>query len=181
MNRYQFEDLISEYIENELSLSKRKEFEAYLDENPDGKELVESIRSNIAKMKTIPKEVASSDFNDRLLARIHSDHTRHAIPIISQRTIFGFTPIYASLMIGLMTAFVFLSMQLVSPKGSGIPSPTQFYVEDSVPSLLNQPLQNVKNRIPDMADADADADSSSENNKIKSKKDFSKKMHFVND
>ena len=28
MNRYQFEDLISEYIENELSLSKRKEFEA---------------------------------------------------------------------------------------------------------------------------------------------------------
>ena len=34
MNRYQFEDLISEYIENELSLSKRKEFETYLEENP---------------------------------------------------------------------------------------------------------------------------------------------------
>ena len=29
MNRYQFEDLISEYIENELSLKKRKEFESF--------------------------------------------------------------------------------------------------------------------------------------------------------
>ena len=27
MNRYQFEDLISEYIDNELPLGKRKEFE----------------------------------------------------------------------------------------------------------------------------------------------------------
>ena len=29
MNRYEFEDLISDYLENELSFSKRKEFENY--------------------------------------------------------------------------------------------------------------------------------------------------------
>ena len=34
MNRYQFEDLISEYIENELSFSKRKEFESFLKDEP---------------------------------------------------------------------------------------------------------------------------------------------------
>ena len=107
MNRYQFEDLISEYIENELSLSKRKEFETYLEENPDARGLVESIRTNMAQMKTIPKVIVSPDFNDRLLARIHSDNNRLDIPIISQRTIFGFTPIYASLMTGLVIAFVF--------------------------------------------------------------------------
>ena len=179
MNRYQFEDLISEYIENELSLSKRKEFETYLEENPDARELVESIRTNMAQMKIIPKVIVSPDFNDRLLARIQSDHNRLDIPIISQRTIFGFTPIYASLMTGLVIAFVFVSMQLVSPADGGIPSQTQFYAEDSVPSLSNPPLQNVKNRTPDLADADAD--SSIENNKVKSKKDFSKQMHFVND
>ena len=82
-------------------------------------------------------------------------------------------------MTGLVIAFVFVSMQLVSPADGGIPSQTQFYTEDSVPSLSNPPLQNVKNRTPDLADADAD--SSIENNKVKSKKDFSKKMHFVND
>ena len=37
----------------------------------------------------------------------------------------------------------------------------------------------MKNRTPDLADVEAD--SSLENNKIKSKKDFSKQMHFVND
>ncbi|MED5426316.1 MAG: zf-HC2 domain-containing protein, partial [Candidatus Neomarinimicrobiota bacterium] len=63
MNRYQFEDLISEYIENELSLSKRKEFEAYLEENPDAKGLVESIQTNMAQMKTIPEVRVSPDFN----------------------------------------------------------------------------------------------------------------------
>ena len=179
MNRYQFEDLISEYIENELSLSKRKEFEAYLDENPDARGLVESVRTNIAQMKTIPKVIVSPNFNDRLLARIQTDQTRHDIAITSQRTIFGFTPIYASLMTGLVIAFVFVSMQLVSPADSGIPLQTQFYAEDSVPSLSNPPLQNVKNRTPNLVDVDAD--SSLENNKIKSKKDFSRQMHFVND
>ena len=34
MNRYQFEDLISEYIDNEITLSKRKEFEDYMKDNP---------------------------------------------------------------------------------------------------------------------------------------------------
>jgi len=179
MNRYQFEDLISEYIENELSLSKRKEFEAYLEENSDASELVESIRANMAQMKTIPKVIVSPDFNDRLLDRIQSDHTRHDIPIASQRTIFGFTPIHASLMTGLAIAFVFVSMQLVSPGEGSIPTKTQFYAEDSVPSLSTPPLQNVKNLTPDLADADSD--SSLENNKMKPKKDFSKKMHFVND
>ena len=33
MNRYQFEDLISSYIDNEITLSKRKEFEKYMKES----------------------------------------------------------------------------------------------------------------------------------------------------
>ena len=40
MNRHQFEDLISSYIENEITLSKRKEFERYMKDNPDSVELV---------------------------------------------------------------------------------------------------------------------------------------------
>ena len=51
MNRYQFEDLISEYIDNELPLGKRKEFEDYLSNNTDAEALVNSIRSNINNVK----------------------------------------------------------------------------------------------------------------------------------
>ena len=70
MNRYQFEDLISEYIENELSLSKRKEFEAYLKNNPDSEELVNSIRENIKSLNQMPRTSTSSTFNERLLDSI---------------------------------------------------------------------------------------------------------------
>ena len=179
MNRYQFEDLISEYVENELSLSKRKEFEAYLEEKPDAMELVESVRANMAQMKIIPRMKVSADFNDRLLAKIQTDHARLHRPTPSQRTFFGFTPVHASLMTGLVIAFVFVSMQLFSPEESGLPTQTQIYAEDIVPSLSNPTLQNVNPRVPDLAEAEED--SSLEDNKNKPQKDFSKQMHFVND
>ena len=44
MNRYQFEDLISSYIDNEITLSKRKEFERYMKDNPDSEKLVSAIK-----------------------------------------------------------------------------------------------------------------------------------------
>ena len=37
MNRYQFEDLISSYIENDLPIRKRKEFEDYIQNNAEAK------------------------------------------------------------------------------------------------------------------------------------------------
>ena len=47
MDRYQFEDAISAYLENELNLSERQSFEKYMNANPDAKDLVESIKSTI--------------------------------------------------------------------------------------------------------------------------------------
>ncbi|SVA97204.1 uncharacterized protein METZ01_LOCUS150058, partial [marine metagenome] len=70
MNRYQFEDLISEYIENELSLSKRKEFEAYLEMHPDAKNLVESITKTREEMNSFPIRKVFPGFNKRLTAKI---------------------------------------------------------------------------------------------------------------
>ena len=47
MDRFEFEDLISAYIENDLSLNKRKDFEAYLDKNPSQNQLVRQTANNI--------------------------------------------------------------------------------------------------------------------------------------
>ena len=33
MKRYNFEDLISDYIENKLQIAKRKEIEAFMEDN----------------------------------------------------------------------------------------------------------------------------------------------------
>ena len=179
MNRYQFEDLISDYIENELSLSKRKEFEAYLEDNPDAKELIESVRANMSQMKTMTKVTVRADFNDRLLAKIQKVHGQSHNPIPSQRTFFGFSPVHASLMTGLVVAFVFVAAQFFTPEGNSLPSQSRNFAEESIPTLSNPSLKNVNMVTPDLAEAEED--SVSEDPKKKSSKDFSKKMHFVND
>ena len=54
MERYEFEDLISDYLENSLSLKKRKDFELYLSENPGSSELVDQMKNTIMQMKSVP-------------------------------------------------------------------------------------------------------------------------------
>ena len=115
MNRYQFEDLISEYIDNELPLGKRKEFEDYLNNNTGAEALVNSIRSNINNVKGLPKVKASKTFNDRLLDRIKSEPDGIKSQSPNKWMIAGFTPLHASFMTGLLMAFVFISIQIFSP------------------------------------------------------------------
>ena len=43
MDRYKFEDSISAYIDNELSLTDRQEFEEYIEKNPDAKSILEDL------------------------------------------------------------------------------------------------------------------------------------------
>mgnify|MGYP003979603615 FL=1 len=179
INRYQFEDLISEYIENELSLPKRKEFEQYLEENLEAKSLVDSVRTTMIQMKTLPKAKVSAGFNERLMATIQKDRDKLLTPAPSQKTYLGFTPIHASLMTGLVIAFVFIGIQLISPEGKMVNNQTQYYADDPTPSLSNPSLKEVNLNPPDFADLEED--STLEESKNKPKKDFSKQMHFVND
>ena len=178
MNRYQFEDLISEYIENELSLSKRKEFEAYLETHPDAKNLVESITKTREEMNSFPIRKVFPGFNKRLMAKIEKNRipVGHAIP--SQKTIFGFSPIHASMMTGLAIAFVFVSVQLFSPKSNAGLTQTQYLASDPSPPLSNPKILPVNNQDPDLADIKKD---STDNEKQKANKDYSKQIQLVND
>ncbi len=179
MNRYQFEDLISEYIENELSLSKRKEFETYLEENPDASSLVDSVRYTMDTMRSLPKVKANPKFNERLMTRIKSNIDWSDTPMPSKGTFFGFTPIHASLLTGLMIAFVFVSMQLFYPEPGTQTTERHLFADEKVPSLSNPDLNTVNRTTPDLADVEDD--SLDIDSKKQQQKDFSKKMHFVND
>ena len=70
MERYEFEDLISDYLENSLSLKKRKDFELYLSENPGSAELVDQMKNTIMQMKSVERVTTSVDFMDRLMNKI---------------------------------------------------------------------------------------------------------------
>ena len=73
MNRYEFEDKISDYLDNQLSVPERKAFEDYCNSNNEAKELVESIRKTLRLIESPEPIKASSDFLPSLISRINSE------------------------------------------------------------------------------------------------------------
>ena len=113
------------------------------------------------------------------MTRIKSDIERSDKSIPSKGTFFGFTPIHASLMTGLVIAFVFLSMQLFYPESDTQTTERKNFTDKQVPSLSNPGMNTVDRTIPNLADAEDD--SLEIDTKKQQQKDFSKKMNFVND
>ena len=111
MNRYEFENLISDYLEGELSFSKRKEFESYFEENEDAKLLFLKVKDTINDMKNAEKISTSENFNSKLLSKI-----KDKAPLLpSDRiNILGLSPLYASIFSSLCLAVIFISYSLIA-------------------------------------------------------------------
>ena len=149
MNRYQFEDLISDYIENKLPIAKRKELEAFMEANPEAKDQLESIRSLMKSMKKLPEVKTSDEFTAKLMKRVEFEKNRPSakqyVASTVGKTYFGFTPVYATVMTALVIAFVVVGMQLV-PKTNNNSTvlPTSITAETStIPNSSSpKPYQN---------------------------------------
>ncbi len=159
MDRYQFEGYMSDYIENSLSIAKRKEFEQYLAEHPESKEQVEAVRSTILQLKTLPTIKTSDDFMVKLQQRVTKQ--RNVIPI--QKTnrkplIFGFTPITAGMMSLVVLAIVFVGYELM-PSGSSNPIaiPSQITTNSVMSAPVNQPSVQPKTMESTLAAAQEDS------------------------
>ena len=113
MNRYEFENLISDYLEGELSFSKRKEFESYLEENEDARLLFLRVKNTLNDMKNAEKISTSENFNSKLLSKI-----KDKAPLMpnDRSNIFGLSPLYASIFSSLCLAVIFISYSLIAPK-----------------------------------------------------------------
>ena len=173
MNQYQFEDLISDYIENKLTFSKRKDVDKYLKENPKDVLKVNQVRENILFMKSLPKTRVSADFDIKLKDRIKIESVK---PLkrrtITKKNIFGFKPINFSFFIFLIFFSVFLSYQFIDelflPRNSSKRAYTNKKIEvKKTPKMVNQR----KTTVP----------SDSINIDQKNNKNFSKNIKLVND
>ena len=113
MNRYEFENLISEYLEGELSFSKRKEFESYLEENEEAKSLFFRVENTLNDMKNAEKISTPKNFNSNLLSKI-----KDKVPLLpsDRSNIFGLSPLHASIFSSLCLAVIFISYSLIAPK-----------------------------------------------------------------
>ena len=113
MNRYQFEDLISKYLENELTFSQRKEFEDFLINEPSAKEKVDQIKQNIKLVSSIDKVTVSDGFNEKLMTKIKNNSKNKLIKSpYNNGLFFGFRPHNLFLIIGLFICSIFLGNEL---------------------------------------------------------------------
>lgn len=113
MNRYEFENLISDYLDGELSFSKRNEFESYLEENEDAKLLFIRVKKTLNDMKNAEKISTPDNFNSKLLSKI-----KDKAPLMpnDRSNIFGLSPLYASIFSSLCLIVIFISYSLIVSK-----------------------------------------------------------------
>ena len=174
MNRYEFEDLISDYLENELSFSKRKEFDDYLKNDPHAKSLVKSINFHKQKMSLLPKLKASETFTDDLLKKIKrksiSSKNTGAKTVIA-----GFSPANISFLAGLFLAFIVVSYQLFNPKVDRV-----FKYDNEIAESM--PQENINNRdLHKNPIASSDEDSTQTHAKKNPKKELTGQIRLVKD
>ena len=177
MDRYQFEDLISAYIENELSLSKRKEVESYLAENPLEEKLIKQVSLNMKALKNSPKITAKENFNKKLLERIKSENLHLAPSAKSEKTLFGFSVFHVSILISLFAVLFILSLEITNlvPSLQGIGN--NEFVDNKY--ILDKKTINKQLNEEDVLKTNF-TDIKEDTTKME-KRDFSKNIKYVND
>ena len=110
MNRYEFENLISDYLDGSISFKKRTEFEDYMKDDTEAESLVRNIKTTISEMNNLQKVKATDNFNEKLLSRVKNE----GIVSKPNNTILGFTPFYASILSCLCVAFFVVASQLIN-------------------------------------------------------------------
>lgn len=139
MDRYQFEDLISDFIENKLSMIQRKDFETYLDENPEALQQLDSVKQVIASMKSMPEVSTSTDFMKNLNKRIAAEKEAQSV-VKTTRSFTGYTPLMASLSAVVVVAIVLLGLEFI-PEATNQATFTPTMAEQQVDDLPVLPIQ----------------------------------------
>lgn len=173
MDRYQFEDLISDYIENNLSMSQRKEFETYLENYPKAKEQVESVNQLMGSMKSMQVVMTSNSFVDDLYNRIAAEKKAKSV-VKTTRSFAGYTPLMAGLSAVVVIAIVVLGLEFmpVNTNQAGF----QPYMAEG--KELNMPDNN---GISQDGLVEADDDSTEIDVTNTQKHDFEERIHLVGD
>ncbi len=179
MNRYEFEDLISDYIENNLSLSKRKEVEQYLNENPESQLLINEISSNMEKVKSVPQLSVDDNFNQTLKSKLmKKNNQKYFKSSNDKKSFFGFTFNQSLLFTGLTILSVFTTIQLFTDNTQNHSSAGKYYSNES-DVLPNTPFLKQEKSKPIVSESNLD--SIDVQNKQNRKRGILQKMEFVND
>ena len=175
MNRYEFESLISDYLDGSMSFNNQKEFKQYMEQNIDAQQLVKNIRNTISDLNEIKPVKVSKNVNKKLLSRVKKEQLVNGP---AKNNLFGFTPFYASVLSCLCVAlFVVVSQLFNFSEDSNIDNNSYQYttgLKDNQTVNKSNNLQGNNNLV-----VDSNIDSL-KNNEDRKKSSNSKKIKFVN-
>ena len=172
MNKYQFEDLISDYIENKIKSDDKNKFEVYINENKEAFDLVNCIKSNIKSFKKIPEIKVNEDFNAKLLSEVKTYKNKTLKKIPAKTFMFGFTRSQLFLSFLLIFIFSLTSYELLSEI---------FYNDSNKNIIITNNFDSDLNGKPDNSNNINNLDSNSTNKSNSRNIDYSKNIKFVND
>ena len=110
MDYNKFEDRISRWIENDMDVKERKEFEKFLSDQPEYQLKVEEVRNTISIMNETPVLKVSSDFDANLNQRLEALSLNKK----TRKGIFGFSNqnfAYLTLALGAIFVLTLLLVQ----------------------------------------------------------------------
>ena len=187
MNRYEFEDLISDYLDNNLNITKRKEFETYLKVNPDGKNKVDMIKSMMSSVKSLSSVKVSSVFMDNLNKKIEIEKNKPHNSKEMGKTYFGFTPIQGGLFSMSLIGFIWMGFLLLPNHTTQRlnnqinASPEVILQKTNGTPLLTNKNSNANDRIIEFKNSDTKDSTKVQKNKTKKSFSIDDKATFVKD
>ena len=111
MDYNKFEDRISRWIENDMDVRERKEFEKFLSDHPEYQLKVEEVRNTISIMNETPVLKVSSDFDANLNQKLEALSLNKK----TRKGVFGFSnQNFAYLTLALGAIFVLTSFLIQS-------------------------------------------------------------------
>jgi hypothetical protein len=147
MDYNKFEDRISRWIENDMDVKERKEFEKFLSDHPEYQSKVEEVRNTISVMNQAPILKVSSDFDANLNERLKTLGLNENI----KKSIFGFSnQNFAYLTLTLGAIFVLTSFLIQS-------NSTYMFADkelDSKEILIPSDSLEIKDEMDEMKDVD---------------------------
>ena len=177
MNKIEFEDLLSKYIENDLSLAERKKIEAYLNDNKEARNLLSSTKKTLRLVNELQSVNASETFNQVLFHKLKKLKNRNisSIEHAKKRTYFGFNTRNGAYLSLLIVLFIGISFNLLSNILSNPVNRNVIAKEDSN-DLHDNKLNDSSSSL-----ASTVKDSSKTKKSNKKKFDLNGKVQFVKD
>jgi|UPI0003A5F343 anti-sigma factor RsiW len=187
LNCYQFKNHISSYLDGEISLKKRQEFEEHLQNCPHCRQLLAQITHNHHTLHHLPAISVSDNFYFKLRNRIWADKRRQSegqvFPLFRLKNIPSYAYGFALAFLAVIVSIVILNVQEAESPTTPIPPTVQSRITQ--PARTYSPSASATQPVPAQASqygvVSQDSISEEDNGRSEAQPNFQDQIKTVKD